>query len=932
MKMNRYTWCVLKVRGSTYLNQNESIVMSNMPLFNGRRTLVMLCLVLLQACESSVEVSKAVKVTPAKAGTEKVQSTPAANSGSNSGSTVAAPPAPAAVGTSELNLESAWYGSVATGTTLDKAVEIHVSNAASAITNAASAITNPAVTLPIGFSFVGGSYPGTGGTCGATITSDCTLMIRFAPAAVQSYDSQMSFAFDNDGKRYTSSISLKAAGALIIGAADFATNPGVQQGLSGPTDFGAAGSKYYLVDNANHRVVFYDSEPSTNNPTPSFVLGQVNTSGVAKNAGGISGSSLNAPTKGLYCGGKFFVVDQGNNRVLVWNGVPTASMQAANFALGQADFAGSSANPGVTASAGGFSSPRGLACYTVGAVTMLFVSDTTNHRVLVWNNVATLSMGSAADQVIGQADFVSNQYNRTNSTTAASDGLRSPSGMVVAGTKLFIADTTNRRVVAYDLPATDANLTLPSTTQAFSVSSVTLSSPQDVSSDGARLIVADTAKNRVLIWTAIPNALSSPNWAIGQADLTASSANKGSSWPTDSSISNPRGVSFANSKLYIADSTNNRLLVYNTVPGAHNASASRVIGQSTSSLTIRNGRSAIGSTDVSSLRVYADANRLIVPDSERNRVLIWNTFPTSNNQAPDIVLGQADFTSGLANRGGAATCATMSGPNSVFWDGAGLYVGDDNNHRVLVWNAASIATGATADSVIGQPDCATITPTNTTPGRFNAPRGVYAVGGKLFVSESGNQRISVFDNLGSLPAVQTTAAFVLKWTTSSCPITSMVINNPEQVFSDGTRLFIPERGNGGSTGSRLLVFSSIPTAATDCPSEIWGQASASVSATNQYINQVGGGAFDSNGSLYMADRGSNMRIEKWISSRLPSGVSEFQTPDSVWGALDISSFSGLSKFAEYGGYGYTDSYTPAIAGDKIVIPDRSGRIYIVPKF
>jgi major membrane immunogen (membrane-anchored lipoprotein) len=64
-----------------------------MPLFNGRRTLVMLCLVLLQACESSVKVTKADKVTPTTAGTAKGQDTSADDSGSNSGSTVATPPA-----------------------------------------------------------------------------------------------------------------------------------------------------------------------------------------------------------------------------------------------------------------------------------------------------------------------------------------------------------------------------------------------------------------------------------------------------------------------------------------------------------------------------------------------------------------------------------------------------------------------------------------------------------------------------------------------------------------------------------------------------------------------------------------------------------------------------------------------------------------------
>ena len=51
--------------------------------------------------------------------------------------------------------------------------------------------------------------------------------------------------------------------------------------------------------------------------------------------GGVSASSMDTP-KGVFSNGtKLFVADTGNHRVLIWNTIPTANGQAASLVLGQ---------------------------------------------------------------------------------------------------------------------------------------------------------------------------------------------------------------------------------------------------------------------------------------------------------------------------------------------------------------------------------------------------------------------------------------------------------------------------------------------------------------------------------------------------------------------------------------------------------------------
>jgi|GEM_PF-682890 len=832
---------------------------------------------------------------------------------------------------------TAWFGSVAVNTNLVKALSV-------SFANRVGNITNPVVTFPDGFAFAGGSFPGAGGSCSTSIAVDtCTMAIRFSPTAIQKYEGNLNFSFDHDGTHQSVNIALHGEGGLVIGSTEFALNSGVAAGLNAPLAMGVTGGKYYIVDTGNSRIKFYDSEPTIAFPTaPAFVLGQQNTSGMI-GSNDVSGSSMSAPSSVTKCGDKLVVADTANHRVLIWNAMPTASGQSADKVLGQLNMTLALANRGNLAPDGGtLSSPYGVVCYEVGTAKMLFVSDSGNHRVLVWNSLDSLQNGQVANQVLGQATAFVGTKNRTDTVTPAQNSMRQPTGLAISGTKLFIADTSNNRVIAYDLPTVDTNLSMESATASLVLGQLNYSSsasaattmyaPEGIAANSSSLLVADRAQNRILIYSSVPTAVTSPDLVIGQPDLATTTANNTGSGAirNNKSLSSPRGVSFIGNKVAVTDTSNSRILVFNVVPTGNHVSANLIIGQIDETLAISNSESSISATQINPLRLFADAQRLIVPDGHRHRVLIWNTFPTSSNQAPDFVLGQEDFTSGAANKNTTPACDSLNTPTSAFWDGSRLYVGDEGNNRVMIWNAASIANGADADVILGQPDCSTVTSGNSTQtAKFSSPRGVYVVGRTLFVSDNLNNRVQGFTwaENGSLTTGQNATFSIMQ--SASCLNNWISLSKPEQAFSFGTKLFIPDRSR-----HRLIVFNSIPDATTPCPDAYeLGQVSyASSGITYANISNVGGGAFDADGNMYMVDRGNNNRIEKWNAANIPttSGLLP-TTPDAVWGALDRQSYFGIKAVYAYGGYGYTDSYTPAIVGDKLVVPDRSGRVYIVPK-
>ena len=308
--------------------------------------------------------------------------------------------------------------------------------------------------------------------------------------------------------------------------------------------------------------------------------------------------------------------------------------------------------------------------------------------------------------------------------------------------------------------------------------------PSAVASDGKVLAVADTQNNRVLIWLKIPaqgqnNAPA--DVVVGNSDFT--SVRLGAL--DNKSVLGPQGVWIQDGRLFVSDTRNHRVMVWNSIPTKNDTPADFVLGQKDFSTT---SEQFVGQTPVKAaanrlknpVGVFSDGKRLYVADLGYNRVLIWNTIPTRTEQAADVVVGQADmvsdgFTSNGAYVGNTVLCAssgvdpnqnnndvfprqcdrTLQFPRYALTDGTRLFVADGGSDRVLIWNRIPTQNGQAADAVLGQPDLISDINTDTSgffnpnlvqgaPNTTRTPTSLAWDGTNLYVATPFDRRILVF--------------------------------------------------------------------------------------------------------------------------------------------------------------------------------------------
>jgi len=445
----------------------------------------------------------------------------------------------------------------------------------------------------------------------------------------------------------------------------------------------------------------------------------------------------------------------------------------------------------------------------------------------------SFATGQSARLVIGQPEFDAEM------DSASQTILGSISGLAYANDTLFVADSNlvgsppvNNRIVIYNnlslqLPAPNAALeystlcpvcvglaslvlgqpdftsnlpapcitppnnvtvtTTPTTPTCLATSPQTpiatgLNTPTAVASDGVHLAVADTLNNRVLIWNTIPaNMNQPPDVVVGQTSFTTNSFPGDT--PSATSLRGPQGVWIQNGKLFIADTMNDRVLIYNSIPTANGAAADIVLGQPNMTTWVQvniaqQNTNAADNNMLTPVSVTSDGTKLFVTDLGYNRVLIWDTIPTTNQQKADFEIGQPDFTTGIPNDAfsipttttvspppeTAVLCTTSNGvdsnnsptyppvceytlsfPRFALSDGTNLYVADGGNDRVLIYTPIPTKNAAPANIVLGQTDFVSDIQTNGAD-TMSAPLSLAwdPVDKNLFVADTYNQRILVY--------------------------------------------------------------------------------------------------------------------------------------------------------------------------------------------
>ncbi len=220
------------------------------------------------------------------------------------------------------------------------------------------------------------------------------------------------------------------------------------------------------------------------------------------------------------------------------------------------------------------------------------------------------------------------------------------------------------------------------------------------------LWVSDTGHHRLLGWARLPLADDTPaDWVIGQPDFWHEGRNaKGQ--PTAATLNVPTGVTACGQGLAVADAWNHRILIWRQLPRDHNVPADLVLGQADFSGALANrGADAPCSQSLFwPYGVFWDGARLWVADSGNRRVLMWYGLPTANGQAADLVLGQHNFTCRDENAGGAPSALSMRWPHDItHWRGQ-LCVADAGNNRIMVWQHPPTANGTPCDHILGQND------------------------------------------------------------------------------------------------------------------------------------------------------------------------------------------------------------------------------------
>jgi uncharacterized protein (TIGR03437 family) len=589
-----------------------------------------------------------------------------------------------------------------------------------------------------------------------------------------------------------------------------------------------------------------------------------------------------------------------------------------------------------------FLTPESVAIDPNASPAALYVSDTGNNRVLGFRNAAAFANGQKADIVIGQPDFATTlaagPVNGDRTT-----GLYSPEGLTVDSSgNLWVVDAGNNRVLRFPKPFSQTANILPDlaigqpdfTTGAANQGGLSASSLSfngilgSIAFDSSgNLWVGDSGNNRILRFSA--GALAAghsglpADLVLGQKTFTDNSEGSAPPSPTSfTSIFSPSGIAFDSAgRLFVAEavaSQRGRVLVW-FPPFTTGQAASRMLGVDQSNPP---------PPDISEFQfqqrpttIFPAGNQIGVADTFDSRLLLFPPVEqwTTNMfyQPAAAVVGQADFSSGLANHGNLSPDAsTLAQPVGAAFYNGNLYVADSNNNRVLVLPRSGSGFGP-ATAILGQVQADVNSP-NLVEGRevYFSRLGDAGIAvdfssdvPHVYVADNANNRILGYYDLRNIQAGKQADIVIgqpdFRHTIANYPDGNSNDHNlagPTGLTVDSSgNLYVADTGNG-----RVLRFHAPfanfqpgnSVAVTESADLLLGQISFTSrigDATSQTMSAPYGLAFAGESGLLVSDVALNRVL--YFAGR-PEDLTSSQPATTVFGQSDMTSSasgSGLNR-------------------------------------
>jgi uncharacterized repeat protein (TIGR01451 family) len=546
---------------------------------------------------------------------------------------------------------------------------------------------------------------------------------------------------------------------------------------------------WLFVSNGNRVSVFDLSLEVTDGMDATYVLGQgafnLNQTVVAQN-------SFAGEARGLaydHDKDRLFVADSDGNRILVFDSFTVTEEtcwescdgEDAVNVLGQSDFITSDA----LTTQSGMDEPTDVV-YDPGEPALgderLFVTDSGNDRVLVFDISENdpgceggvndgICDGEEAVNVLGQTDFISKGTGVT-----ANNFYRSAQRLTFdnEGDRLFVTD--DLRVMIFDVSSDDLNCATPNEGICDGEDAINLlggatdfiSYPSSVPSqssftyspcsaggclrgvhytnDGSdeRLYVLD--QDRLMIFDVADPIINGDNAIdlVGQREglLPDWDRNGPNGGPKSTGLYNPVDIEFdeVNNRAFITDWVNRRVVVHNLDVSNDFVDyvADNILGGLLSLTTFTTNGEHFA--DPYGLAYDENNNYLFVSTRGTSKVLVYDVNNIVNDEDYIYELGGTGLDQHL-----------MDETRGLAYDSTNdrLFVADTDNHRVMVFDLSlGIEDDMDASFVLGQPDFVTNDELTTQSGMsepYDVDVDISDGGERLFVSEFGNKRVTVFD-------------------------------------------------------------------------------------------------------------------------------------------------------------------------------------------